>query len=49
MIRKFEGRQYVVVPDNSGQHRVDVQIGIVSDDRVQISDGLSEGQEIVSP
>ena len=48
-IRKFEGRQYVLVQDDSGQHRVDVQIGIVSNDRVEISDGLSEGQEIVSP
>jgi RND family efflux transporter MFP subunit len=48
-IRKFEGRQYVLVQETSGQRRVDVRIGIVSDDRVEITDGLSEGQVIVSP
>ena len=48
-IRKFEGRQYVVVLDDSGERRVDVTIGIAADQRIEIIDGLSEGQVVVSP
>ena len=48
-IRKYEGRQYVIVQEDSGQRRVDVTIGTVTDDRVEIVDGLIEGQVIVSP
>ena len=48
-IRKYEGRQYVIVQENSGQRWVDVTIGTVTDDRVEIVDGLIEGQVIVSP
>jgi macrolide-specific efflux system membrane fusion protein len=48
-IRKFEGRRFVVVQDGSGQRRVDVTIGITSDDRVEITDGLTEGQTVVAP
>ncbi len=48
-IRKFEGRRFVVVQDTSGQRRVDVTVGITSDDRVEITDGLTEGQVVVAP
>jgi macrolide-specific efflux system membrane fusion protein len=48
-IRKFEGRRFVVIQDGSGQRRVDVKVGISSDDRVEILDGLSEGQVVVAP
>jgi macrolide-specific efflux system membrane fusion protein len=48
-IRKFEGRRFVVIQDGSGQRRVDVKVGIASDDRVEILDGLSEGQVVVAP
>lgn len=48
-IRKYEGRQYVVVQDSSGQRRVDIKTGVTGDDRVEITEGLSEGQVIVSP
>ena len=48
-IRKFEGRRFVVLQDGEGQRRVDVKVGIASDDRVEILDGLSEGQVIVAP
>ena len=48
-IRKFEGRRFVVVQDGSGQRRVDVTIGIISDDRVEITDGLTAGQVVVAP
>jgi hypothetical protein len=39
----------VVVQDGSMQQRVDVKTGIVSTDRVEMIDGLKEGQIIVSP
>ncbi len=49
-IRTFEGRRFVVVQDPDGkQHRVDVKVGIVSQDRVEITDGLQEGQVVVGP
>ncbi len=48
-IRSFEGRKFVVVQDGALQQRVDVKTGIISSDRVEITDGLEEGQIVVSP
>jgi membrane fusion protein, macrolide-specific efflux system len=48
-IRTFEGRRFVVVKDGAVQQRVDVRLGIEGDGRVEIVDGLSEGQIVVSP
>ena len=48
-IRNFEGRRFVVVKDGEGQRRVDVKIGIQGDDRVEIVEGLTEGQVVVAP
>jgi len=48
-IRTFEGRKFVVVQDNTGQRRVDVKIGIESDDRVEVLEGVTEGQIVVGP
>jgi RND family efflux transporter MFP subunit len=48
-IRTFEGRRFVVVQTDGLQQRVDVKVGIQSDDRVEIEDGLEEGQIVVSP
>ena len=48
-IRTFEGRKFVVVQADGYQQRVDVTIGIEGDDRVEIEDGLEEGQTVVSP
>jgi multidrug efflux pump subunit AcrA (membrane-fusion protein) len=48
-IRKFEGRRFVVVQDSDTQRRVDVKIGITSDDRVEILEGLEEGQVVIAP
>ncbi len=45
-VRKFEGRRFVIVLEGSLQRRVDVTIGIESDSRIEIKDGLSEGQTI---
>ena len=48
-IRTFSGRQFVVVQDGNVQRRVDVSVGVVGADRVEILNGLSEGQVVVSP
>ena len=48
-IRKFEGRNFVVVQDGGQQRRVDVKVGIIADDKVEILDGVTEGQVIVAP
>lgn len=46
-IRTFAGRKFVVVDDNGQQRRVDVTIGIESAERVEITDGLEEGQIVI--
>jgi multidrug efflux pump subunit AcrA (membrane-fusion protein) len=48
-VRTFEGRKFVVIQDGDGQRRVDVKIGIESEDRVEIEEGLTEGQVAVAP
>jgi multidrug efflux pump subunit AcrA (membrane-fusion protein) len=48
-IRTFEGRKFVVVQSDGFQQRVDVNIGIEGDDRVEIEAGLEVGQVVVSP
>ena len=48
-IRTFEGRTFAVVQDGQGQRRVDVKIGIQNEDQMEILEGLTEGQVVVSP
>lgn len=49
-IRTFEGRNFVVVKNASGQSaRTDVKVGIQNADRVEIVSGVKEGQEVVAP
>jgi RND family efflux transporter MFP subunit len=48
-IRTFEGRKFVVVEEAEGQRRVDVKLGIESEDRVEIEEGLTEGQTVIGP
>lgn len=48
-VRTFEGRNFVVVQEAGGQRRVDVTLGIRGTDRVEILDGLEEGQTVVAP
>jgi HlyD family secretion protein len=46
-VRAFEGRRFVVVKDGDRQRRQDVRVGIVSQDRVEILEGLNEGDVVV--
>jgi multidrug efflux pump subunit AcrA (membrane-fusion protein) len=46
-IRIFQGREFVIVQDVDRQRRVDVRVGIESEDRVEILEGLEEGQIVV--
>ncbi len=46
-VRAFEGRRFVVVKDGDRQRRQDVRVGIVSLDRVEILEGLNEGDVVV--
>jgi multidrug efflux pump subunit AcrA (membrane-fusion protein) len=48
-IRTFEGRKFIVVQEGAGQRRVDVTLGIESEDRIEIVDGLEEGQVVIGP
>ncbi|NLE46137.1 MAG: HlyD family efflux transporter periplasmic adaptor subunit [Chloroflexi bacterium] len=46
-IRTFEGRKFVVIQEGDAQRRVDVKVGIESEDRVEILEGLTLGQVII--
>jgi hypothetical protein len=47
-IRSYQGRDFVVVQHADGsQQRLDIQVGIVTEDRVEITAGLQSGQTIV--
>jgi hypothetical protein len=47
-IRTYQGRDFVVVQQADGsQQRVDILVGIVTDERVEITAGLEAGQTIV--
>ncbi len=46
-LRVFEGRRFAVVQDGDAQRRVDVTVGIQTQERVEIKDGLKEGQVVV--
>lgn len=48
-VREFSGRRFVVVESGGVQQRVDVVLGIAGDGRVEIVEGLSEGQVVVAP
>ncbi|HHE70660.1 MAG TPA: HlyD family efflux transporter periplasmic adaptor subunit, partial [Chloroflexi bacterium] len=48
-VRTFEGRSFVVVQDGGAQRRVDVRLGIQAADRVEILDGVTEGQVVIAP
>ena len=46
-IRTFQGRDFVVIQDGTSQRRVDVKLGIKGEDRVEVLEGVEEGQVVV--
>jgi multidrug efflux pump subunit AcrA (membrane-fusion protein) len=46
-IRTFQGRDFVVIQDGATQRRVDVKLGIKGKDRVEVLEGVQEGQVVV--
>jgi len=48
-VREFEGRYFVILQDGKSQRRVDVKVGIIEADRIEITEGLAEGQVVVAP
>ncbi|HNT77683.1 MAG TPA: efflux RND transporter periplasmic adaptor subunit [Anaerolineae bacterium] len=48
-VRSFEGRTFVVIQQEGGQRRMDVRLGVKSDDWVEILDGVEEGQVVIAP
>jgi hypothetical protein len=48
-IRTFQNRTFVVIQTPDGQQVVDVELGLQTDDRVEIVSGVNEGDVVVSP
>jgi multidrug efflux pump subunit AcrA (membrane-fusion protein) len=48
-VRTFQGFDYVMIQDGDIQRRVDVTLGLKSDDRVEILEGLFAGQPVIGP
>ena len=48
-IRTFQGKDFVLVIDGEGQRRMPVKVGIKGEDRVEIIEGVDEGQVVVGP
>jgi multidrug efflux pump subunit AcrA (membrane-fusion protein) len=46
-IRTFQGQDFVFIESGGVQRRVNVRLGLKSDDRVEILEGLEEGQVVV--
>jgi multidrug efflux pump subunit AcrA (membrane-fusion protein) len=46
-IRTFQGRDFVVIQDGAAQRRVDVKLGIKGEDRVEVLEGVQDGQVVV--
>ncbi|MGD9001728.1 MAG: HlyD family efflux transporter periplasmic adaptor subunit [Anaerolineae bacterium] len=48
-IRAFQGRSFVIVQDGGRQQRLGIELGIESEDQVEVLKGLREGQVVVAP
>jgi multidrug efflux pump subunit AcrA (membrane-fusion protein) len=46
-LRVFDGRRFAVVQEGDTQRRVDVTVGILTQERVEIKEGLELGQTVV--
>lgn len=48
-VRTFQNRTFVVLQTADGERAVDVQLGLQTDDRVEIMSGVNEGDVVVAP
>ena len=48
-VQEFRGRQYVIVRDGERQRRVDVRVGLKTDDYWEIIGDVREGDQVVGP
>jgi RND family efflux transporter MFP subunit len=48
-LRTFQGKDFVLLVDGDAQRRVPVKVGVKTDDRVEIVDGLTAGQIVLGP
>jgi hypothetical protein len=48
-IRTFRGESYVIVIDEQGQHRVEVELGLSTTSRVEITGDLLAGETVIGP
>ena len=48
-VRSFQGRNFVVIQDGDDQRRADVRLGLESEERIEIVEGVEEGQVVVGP
>jgi multidrug efflux pump subunit AcrA (membrane-fusion protein) len=48
-IRMFQNRMFVVVQTPDGERVADVELGLQTDDRVEIISGVEEGDVVVGP
>lgn len=46
-LRNFDGRRFAVIQDGEAQSRVDVTVGIQTTERIEIEEGLEEGQVVI--
>ena len=49
VIRTFQNRTFVVLDTPDGLRTVDVELGLQTDDRVEIVSGVNEGDVVVAP
>jgi RND family efflux transporter MFP subunit len=47
-IRNYEGRNFVLVKNGTVQERIDVRLGIIEVDKVEILDGVKEGMLVIA-
>jgi multidrug efflux pump subunit AcrA (membrane-fusion protein) len=48
-VRSFQGRDFVVIQDGDRQLPADVRLGLESEERIEILEGVEEGQVVVGP
>jgi len=48
-VRTFEGRNFVVVQTDGLPRRQDVRLGIKNEEKVEVLEGLEEGQVVIAP